>query len=298
MTPQHRATLIGFSSIVQWGALALLTSLTGGHIPPFQMLAMTFVVAFLLMLLNSWRQGQTGLEHAKQPWLAWLLGVGGLFSYHFFYFLAMGKAPAVDVSLIAYLWPLLIVLFAALLPGEHLSRYHVLGAVIALGGCWLLVGGGSQGFNSAYLAGYLAASACAVIWAAYSVANRLTKDVPTDAVGWFCGVVALLGLACHLLWEQTVLPVDAKGWIGVIGLSLGPLGVSFFTWDYGVKHGNLQLLGVLSYAAPLISVLLLIAFGKAEAEWTLLLACAAIIGGAWVAQRAQPPQPNESGQPK
>lgn len=282
----NRATAIGFISIILWGMLALLTSLSNGKIPPFQMLAMTFAIAFLLMLGNWLRQGKSGLEYIKQPLLAWLLGVGGLFGYHFFYFLAMAHAPVVEVSLIAYLWPLLIVLLSALLPGEHLSKYHLIGAVLALAGCWMLIGGGRHGFSAEYLTGYLAALACAILWSIYSVASRLVKQVPTDAVGWFCGVVALLGLLCHLRLETTVWPANWIEWLGVIGLGLGPVGIAFFTWDYGVKHGNLQLLGVLSYAAPLISVVLLIFAGKAAPTLSVLFACLAIVGGAFIAGQA------------
>lgn len=287
MSSVSRATAIGFISIVLWGMLALLTSLTNGNIPPFQMLAMTFAFAFLLMLGNWLRQGKTGLEYTRQPILAWLLGVGGLFGYHSFYFLAMAHAPVVEVSLIAYLWPLLIVLFSALLPGEHLSKFHLLGAVLALIGCWVLISGGSKGFSSDYLMGYLAAMACALIWSTYSVASRLVKQVPTDAVGWFCGVTALLGLICHRFLETTVWPANWIEWLIVIGLGLGPLGLAFFTWDYGVKHGNLQLLGVLSYAAPLISVVMLILAGKAEPTLTVLFACLAIVGGAFIAGQSK-----------
>lgn len=286
MQAVNRATAIGFISIVLWGLLALLTSLTNGKIPPFQMLAMTFALAFLLMLGSWWRQGKLGLEYARQPLLAWLLGVGGLFGYHFFYFLAMSHAPVIEVSLIAYLWPLLIVLLSALLPGEHLSKFHLMGGVLALSGCWVLIGGSHSGFSAQYLTGYLAALACAILWAVYSVANRLVKQVPTDAVGWFCGVTALLGLICHLWLETTVWPANWMEWLGVIGLGLGPVGIAFFTWDYGVKHGNLQLLGVLSYAAPLISVVVLILAGKAEPSLTILFACLAIVGGAFIAGQA------------
>ncbi len=286
MNPVNRATAIGFISIVLWGMLALLTSLTNGKIPPFQMLTMTFTIAFLLMLGNWLRQGKTGWVYTRQPLLAWLLGVGGLFGYHFFYFLAMAHAPVVEVSLISYLWPLLIVLFSALLPGEHLSKFHLIGAVLALVGCWVLIGGGSSGFSPDYLTGYLAALACAFLWSSYSVASRLVKQVPTDAVGWFCGITAVLGLICHLLWESTVWPADWVEWLGVIGLGLGPVGIAFFTWDYGVKHGNLQLLGVLSYAAPLISVVMLILAGKAEPTLSVLFACLAIVGGAFIAGQA------------
>ncbi|RTE67170.1 EamA family transporter [Amphritea opalescens] len=278
-----RATLIGSISIFLWGTLALLTRLTEGRIPPFQLMAMTFTLAFLLMAVNWWRQGHSGLRHLRQPVLAWVLGVGGYFGYHFCYFLAMTKAPAVSVSLLAYMWPLLIVLFAGLLPGESLLKRHLFGAIIALFGCWLLIGQGADGFNQQYLSGYLLALSCALIWSGYSVLSRLVKQVSTDAVGWFCAATALLALICHSLWETTVWPASTIEWIGVIGLGIGPVGIAFFTWDYGIKHGNLQLLGVLAYSAPLISALLLVLAGLAPADLTLLLACLAIVIGSLIA---------------
>jgi drug/metabolite transporter (DMT)-like permease len=279
----HRATFIGSISIVLWGTLALLTQLTDGRIPAFQMMAMTFTVAFLLMNLRWWRQGHMGLRHLRQPVLAWALGVGGYFGYHFCYFMAMSKAPAVEVSLLAYLWPFLIVLFAALLPGEKVKQQHLIGAVLALVGCWMLIGKGGMGFSTEHLSGYLLALACAVIWSGYSVASRLVSSVPTDAVGWFCAVTALLAFVCHLLWETTVWPLSSVQWVGIVGLGLGPVGIAFFTWDYGIKHGNLQMLGVLAYGAPLISVLLLVMAGEAEPSWSLALACLAIVGGSAIA---------------
>jgi len=125
--------------------------------------------------------------------------------------------------------------------------------------------------------------ACAFIWASYSVASRLVKSVPTDAVGWFCAVTAILALICHLIWETSVWPLSSIQWIGVLGLGLGPVGIAFFTWDYGIKHGNLQLLGVLAYAAPLISVLLLVIADKAQMNSSLILACLAIVSGSALA---------------
>ncbi len=283
MSQIQRATLIGSLSIVLWGTLALLTRLTEGRIPAFQMMTMAFSVAFLLMSIRWLYQGHIGLHHLRQSPLVWLLGVGGFFGYHFCYFVAMSKAPAVEVSLLAYLWPLLIVLFAALLPGERLKPQHLLGAVLALAGCWLLISREGSDFNSEFLYGYLLALTCALIWSGYSVASRLVKTIPTDTVGWFCAVTALLAAACHLLWEETVWPLETRQWIGIVGLGLGPVGIAFFTWDYGVKHGNLQLLGVLAYAAPLISVLLLLVAGEGQPGWSLAWACLAIVGGSVIA---------------
>jgi drug/metabolite transporter (DMT)-like permease len=63
------------------------------------------------------------------------------------------------------------------------------------------------------------------------------------------------------------------------------VGTAFFVWDHGTKHGNIQVLGALSYAAPLLSTLLLIAFGHARASWVVGVACLLIVGGAVLASR-------------
>jgi len=280
-----KATLIGFSAIVLWGALALFTSWTG-KIPPFQLLGLTFSIAFALTLMVWLVRGTRPQAYLKHPPVVWILGVGGLFGYHFFYFMALKNAPAVEASLIAYLWPLLIVVFSALLPGERLRWFHLAGALMGLAGSALLItDGGSVSFKAEYAVGYIAAAACALTWSTYSVVSRRFGSVPTDTVGWFCAATAILGFLCHFLFETGVWPSDPSVWIAVFLLGLGPVGAAFFTWDIGVKRGNIRILGVLSYAAPLLSVLLLIVAGEAEATLIVGLACACVVGGAFLASQ-------------
>ena len=281
----RRATLIGFTAILMWGALALLT-VWSGNVPPFQLVAMCFAIAFTGAMAKWLLNRENPLDHLGHAGPVWLLGVGGLFGYHFFYFLALRNAPAVEAGLIAYLWPLLIVVFSALLPGERLRWFHLAGAFMGLGGSALLITGGeSLSFKAEYALGYGAAATCALTWSTYSVVSRRFGHVKTDTVGWFCGASAVLGLIAHLAFEETVWPTGAGQWLAVLALGLGPVGLAFFVWDYGVKRGNIQSLGVFSYAAPLISTLLLIAFGAGEATWFVAAACAAIVGGALLASK-------------
>jgi len=280
------ATLIGATAVLMWGLLALFTTLTG-NVPPFLLAALSFGIA-TVMIVSKWLvRGENVVAHLRQPFGAWALGVGGLFGYHFFYFMALRNAPPVEAGLIAYMWPLLIVLFSALLPGERLRWWHVTGAIIGFFGAVLLVTGGSGigNFKSQYVLGYAMAIACALTWSAYSVVNRRFSRVPTDTVGGFCTVVALLATVCHFAFEKTVLPETWDQWLAVFGLGLLPVGAAFFTWDYGTKHGNIQALGAFSYAAPLISTLVLIAAGKGEASWVVAASCVLIIGGALIASK-------------
>ena len=52
-----------------------------------------------------------------------------------------------------------------------------------------------------------------------------------------------------------------------------------------MKHGDIRLLGVSAYAAPVLSTLVLIAAGVAPATPVLAAACALIVGGAVIASR-------------
>jgi drug/metabolite transporter (DMT)-like permease len=194
-------------------------------------------------------------------------------------------APAAETGLIAYLWPLFIVLFSGLLPGERLRPLHVLGAVIAFAGAALIVLGRDTG-GAANLPGLALAFGCALTWAAYSVLSRRLGDVPTESVTVFCLATAALSVLAHLAVEETVWPATGMGWLAMLALGLGPVGAAFFTWDIGMKRGDIQLLGVASYAAPLLSTLALVVAGVAPATPTLALAAVLIAGGAALAARA------------
>ena len=278
-----KATAWGFVAVLLWALLALLTA-ASGQVPPFQLMAMSFAIAFLAAAAKWLYRRDDIAALLRQPPAAWLLGVGGLFGYHFFYFLALRNAPAVEASLIAYLWPLLIVLMSASLPGERLRWWHLAGALAGLAGAGLLVTKGRGfDFEAQYLTGYLAALACALLWSGYSVLSRRFAQVPTDTVGGFCGLTAVLALAAHLTFEATVWPADIGQWLAVLGLGLGPVGLAFFCWDHGVKRGHIQALGASSYAAPLLSTIFLVLFGFAAASWALAAACILIVGGAVLA---------------
>ncbi len=285
-TNTRTATLIGTSAVVMWGLLALFTTLTG-QVPPFLLAALSFAIATIVVAAKWLLRGENIAAHLRQPLGAWALGTAGLFGYHFFYFMALRNAPPVEAGLIAYLWPLLIVLFSALLPGERIKWHHLAGAAAGLMGAALLItrGEGLQGFRAEHGFGYVMAIGCALTWSSYSVLNRRFAAVPSDAVGGFCAATAILAAICHIAFETTVWPADAGEWLAVAGLGLLPVGLAFFTWDYGTKHGDIRVLGAAAYAAPLISTALLIAFGKGEASLAVAAGCVLIVGGAVLAAR-------------
>ncbi|VIO70217.1 Aromatic amino acid exporter YddG [Bradyrhizobium ivorense] len=277
------ATLVGLTAILMWSLLSVMTVATG-KIPAFQLAAMTFaigaVVAFISFLFRPAAFGAL-----KQPLVAWVVGVGGLFGYHALYFLALRFAPPAEAGLLNYLWPLLIVLFSSLLPGERLAVHHVVGAVLGLVGTVLLFAGNTGNFSKEQIPGFAAAFVAAFVWASYSVMSRRLKAVPTDAVAGFCLATAVLAALVHGMVETTVWPASPLQWLAVIGLGIGPVGAAFFAWDIGMKRGDIRVLGAASYATPLLSTAFLILAGFAQASANIAIAAILIAGGGLIAAK-------------
>lgn len=289
----HRtATLAGCLAIGLWAALAALTILAG-PIPPFQLAGMTFAVGSLVGLAWALATRTPMVALLRVPAGALALGVYGLFAFHACYFAALQLAPALEASLIVYLWPLLIVLMSPLLParlgGARLPWRSIGGAALGLAGAGLLIVAGKPGtaLGQGSALGYLLSLGAALIWSSYSVASRLFVAVPTSSVATSCAITAVLSFAAHALLETTVAPAGAQAWMAIGMLGLGPVGLAFFLWDVGMKRGEIGLLGVLAYATPLVSTVLLAALGLGTTTRATWIAAVLIAGGGLLAGTAK-----------
>jgi drug/metabolite transporter (DMT)-like permease len=281
---RSKATAVGFIAVLLWALLALLT-VGSAPTPPLLLNAICFSIGGTLGMVWTLRTG--GLKQLRTvSWKVYAFGSLGLFGYHALYFSALRLAPAAEAGLIAYLWPLMIVLFSGLLPGERLRPGHMIGALLGFAGAAAIITGGAGGFQAEFLPGYILAFLCALTWSGYSVLSRLVGDAPTSSVAVFCVVTAIASWGLHFALEDTVWPQGTLGWASALLLGLGPVGLAFYVWDIGVKQGDIQMLGTSSYAAPLLSTLVLVLAGVANPSWALALAAALITAGAAIAAKS------------
>jgi drug/metabolite transporter (DMT)-like permease len=268
------ATRLALTAIGLWSFLALVGARLS-HLPPFLVVAIVFGISGLAGLVR-WRSWRV-------PPGTYLVGVAGLFGYHFFYFTAFRFAPAVELSLINYLWPLLIVVLSPLfLRRTRLRLHHVIGAVAGFGGAALIASGGRLHLDLEHLQGYLLMAAAALTWAVYSLLTKRLPPFPTSAVGGFCLTTSLLAFALCALEGQlpalaTVTGRDA-GFL-VFG-GLGPMGAAFYAWDAALKRGDPRVIGALAYLTPPASTLVLVLAGAGTLTWVSGVALVLIVAGA------------------
>ena len=272
---QVKSDLAALGAVLLWASLATLGSgLT--HIPPLLLTGIGLLIGSLLSLPLS------GFKLHRLKVSPKLLGIGvfGLFGFHLALFAALQNAPAVQANLVNYLWPLLIVLFAPVFLGSKLKLKHALAAVVGFIGAALAILSGGR-VSGGLEIGYLYALIAAIIWASYSLLTKRFGSFPTSAVGTFALVSGLLALIAHSLFEPAavIAPVD---WLMLIVMGLGPLGGAFYLWDYALKNGKAQRIGLISFATPLLSTLfLLLSTGQIPTP-LLLVSAALIVGAAYV----------------
>ena len=282
--------MLAFLAILLWSTLALAGSGLQS-VPRFLLLGVTFLTSGTISLFRR------GGWHV--PFTVFLVGVGGIFGYHFLYFTAFALAPAVETNLINYLWPLLIVLLSPLvLAGTKLRPNHIAGAVAGLAGASLIATGGKPNLQLVYLMGYAAALGAAVTWALYSLLTKRLPPFPTDSIGAFCLISGGLSMAIFFInggtW-QAVASVQPGEWLFLILAGIGPMGAAFFFWDAALKRGDTRTIGSLAYMTPLLSTLNLVIFAGQRLTLVSFLAMCLIIAGAligswggWAKQAAAP----------
>ena len=276
-----QANLYALGAIALWASLASLgVSLT--HIPPFLLTGIALIIGsvpawpFVLRDPSQWRI----------PARTLVLGVYGLFAYHFLLFIALRHAPPVEANLVNYLWPLFIVVLApVVLPGVALRLPHVLAALLGFAGAAIAMAGGRE-LSGTLAWGYLPALAAAFIWATYSLLTKRVAVFPTTAIGLFGLVSGVLSLLCHVVLEPAV-SLQARDWALLAVLGLGPLGASFFLWDKALKLGDARHIGILSYLTPLASTALLLVVSDRPFSWSIAVATAMIISAAVMGMRAR-----------
>lgn len=276
--------LLALGAIGLWSSLATL-GVALGHVPPFLLTGLSLLIGSLIALPLS----RFALARWRVPWRTLLLGVYGLFCYHFLLFMALRLAPPVSANLVNYLWPLLMVVLApVLLPGVRLRPGHVAAAVLGFAGAAVVILGGASGVGVGQTTGsgwgYLLAVGAAFIWSSYSLLTKRVAPFPTAAIGSFGLASGALSLLCHALLEPAVaLSAQDVLLIGLIGL--GPMGAAFFLWDKALKTGDASQIGILSYLTPLLSTTLLVLTGGRQLSWHVVLAAVMIVTAAWLGRR-------------
>ncbi len=206
-----------------------------------------------------------------------------------FYLFAFRFAPADQVDLINYLWPIMTVIGSSLLFAERLTTFSIIG--MALGFLAILFLGRveifSGGYDPEFFMGYAFAFGAALSWTVYTLIGRSIKGIDASQhIGIHLGLSGLVVALFHTAYGGPFVPMGLWEWAVIAVLGCLVYGVAYPLWWYGIEYGEFALVTSFSYFSPILSILLLVANGIVELTLDLAIACTMVAAGSWLVNRS------------
>lgn len=255
----HKATLLGLTAPVCWGmSVGLVRSITEqfGLAAGLSILYITTCI-FLVFFL-----GLPKLKAFPRKYLCLGIPMANLCSICFCLslYLSDGGQQTVEVGMVNYLWPCLVVLFAVLFNGQKARWWIVPGVIVSFLGVMLVLGG-ERGIQPAEIWmhvrnnpwSYVLAFCGAVAWAAYSNFTRAWSNGQNPTIVVFA-IDSVIFTCIWLAGFGDISHASFMGWLSVV-VGAVAMGGSYAAWSYGVTKGNITVLAIASYFTPVLSCL-------------------------------------------
>jgi len=246
--------------LLMWGSLAAVSKLLLGNLDSYQVMFYMYgfgVVIFWAMLRSrvnwraalTWRTGEAAL----------LFACGALtFLYDFFYLKSLERIPAVEASMLNYLFPIFIVLFAIPMHGEKMNRYKAASVLMGAAGTALLVTEGQLGsFAFTDLEGDAYAVAAAVSWGLFTnLVKKNRQDLMLSTIA-ITAVAFALSAGALLLSSRFVLPRSGDLY-GVLWLSVSNIVLGFLLYFRALKYASASLVASFTFFTPFVTLLFIV----------------------------------------
>lgn len=278
-------TLGGLVSVLIWSLTAPVMALAVG-VHPFLYVALGDGVGALAFVVLWILRRENPLPELRVVTL-WFYGLGliGIGLHNITWVAAVQNAPPLEATLIIYTWPLLVIVLTTISLKQKLRWYHLVAGIFGLAGiAVLLAGRGLTLGQVALMPGHGWAVVCSLSWSIFSAVSARYSYLSSK----FLGVVFLMSsLSNGLIWLLLGAPPAPAFSLTIVGVASLGFALSYAAWDFGMKHGNAQMIGVLSFLTPVLSAVCLVALGQAEPTISLFIAMGLVLFGIGTARFGQ-----------
>lgn len=295
MLPESRhrlAQILLFVTPLLWSANYIGARAAVGVIGPHQLALARWLIAFLVMLPFA-------LPALRRAWPRWrgewrstlVLGALGMWVCGAFVYIGAETSPAVNISLIYALAPVLIAVLSIRLLGERLRPVQIAGAIVAMCGVVIILFKGSlENLRAIELTrGDIWIAIAMLSWTAYSLILKRKHSVLDPlarlTIITFAGVMVLVPLTAV---EVAMIGLPQPTWtvLGLILLvALLPGFGAYQSYAYVQKELGAARTGLILYLGPIYAALVAWALLGEQPQWFHAVGAALILPGIYLATR-------------
>ncbi|SFV32841.1 Permease of the drug/metabolite transporter (DMT) superfamily [Devosia crocina] len=281
----------GVTAVCIWSLTAPIVASAVG-VNPFLYVGLgDGVGALVFLLLWVVRRHNPLPELRRVPLWLYALGVIGIGGHNLTWVAALQQAPPLEATLIIYTWPLLVVVLTTITLGQRFRWFHAVAGVLGLAGIVaLLLGKGLSVGTFELMRGHFWAVISAVTWAVFSA---MAARYPSSSSNFLGVIFFMSALINGSIWLMIGAPPAPTTSLLIVGISSVVFALAYAMWDFGMKQGNAQLVGVVSFLTPVLTAVYLVALGMAELTPYLFFSLTLVVFGIAIAKygdRLQLPQ--------
>lgn len=263
MSDKLKGTLLALLCVALWALIPVVAKLGQSNLDNHQFLFWSSLVSFVVIAMTVFVSGKTKciFKYTIKEWL-WFsfLGLLGTYIYYLFLYLGYSKATGMEVLVIQYTWPILIVVFSFFILNERLTYKKSLAILLGFFGVLLVLTKGNIANvninNPSVIALVAAGAAC---FALFSVLSKKVEKEPLGVVAVYFLVASVASLISMLCFSEFALPSPTEvPAILINGIIVN--GFSYVLWVLALKSTEASYLAPLIFITPILSAIYLILF--------------------------------------
>jgi drug/metabolite transporter (DMT)-like permease len=268
------------------------------ELPIFTVAELRFGIATIVLAL--WvllsRRRLSPVRLADLPLVAGL-GLTGVAGYNWLFLTGLTLAPASDGSiLVPGTIPILTMILAVALLGEHIGRRATVGMAVAIAGLLVVIGPG-RATGGARLTGDLLFLGSAGFWAVYNILVRVAghrfNAISATLYAMLAGAAFLLPLAAISADLPALSAASGRAWVSIGYLVVFGSILAFVILQVGVARIGAARASAFTLLVPLFGVGLSVIFLGERPSLLAIAGGVVVLAGLWLIQtdRGAPPTP-------
>ncbi|SEO83497.1 DMT family transporter [Paenibacillus sp. OV219] len=244
--------------LLLWGSVAAISKLVLGQLDSYQLLFyMNGVGVLSFLVIALFRRGKLKALSVWRSKQLLLLTACGLFVflYDFLYLEALTRVPAVEASMLNYLFPIFIVLFAIPFHKERMNRYKLIAVLMGFMGTVLLTTKGDfTALRLTNLTGDLLAVLAAISWGLFTNLVKINKQDMLLSTLYMTVISFVLSAFGMFVLSEPALP-HLTDFAGVFWLSMCNIVLGFFLYIQALRYSTASLVASFTFFTPFITLL-------------------------------------------
>jgi len=263
MDHKHKGTLYVLLCVALWGLIPVVARMGQSSLDNHQFLFWSSLVSFSVLFSNAYLLGELSeikIYSLKDFAFIALLGLLGTYIYYLFLYLGYAKAKGLEVLVVQYTWPILIVVLSVFILKEMLTYKKLLAITLGFLGVLVVLSKGELSqIEVSHPTVILLVGAGAFCFALFSVLSKTVKKSAIVVVSLYFLVALIASSISMLCFSKFQLPTNNEiAPILINGVLVN--GYSYIFWKKALQATQASYLAPFTFIAPILSALYLVVF--------------------------------------